>query len=69
MAELGKILYFSNFEEKVRQKIFEARLNVVNTHNENFKKGEVSYEMDIYEYADRTRDEFVRLRTGLELPR
>ncbi len=59
----------TNFEEKARRKIFEEKLKFVNDHNEQFKKGEVSYEMDIYAYADRTRDEFVRLRTGLQIPR
>jgi hypothetical protein len=58
----------TTLEENRRRKNFEEKVDLMNQHNERFEKGEVPFKLSIYGFADRTRDEFLRLRTGLSVP-
>jgi hypothetical protein len=61
--------YKSSEEESLRREIFKQRVDYVNQHNERYENGDESFELGIYGYADRTREEFNNLRTGLSMPR
>lgn len=45
-------------EEDARRKaIFEESILMINTHNEKYKKGEVTWEMGLTHFADLTTEE------------
>ncbi|XP_055387365.1 cystein proteinase inhibitor protein salarin-like [Condylostylus longicornis] len=51
-------MYSSTKEEQFRKEIFRKNLEKINNHNEKFRNGEVTYAMEINEFADLTTEEF-----------
>lgn len=60
--------YLTTFEDNRRKRIFEENVKLTDANNERYDKGEVPFKMSIDGYADRAKDEFLRLRTGLSIP-
>lgn len=48
--------------------IFLENKRSINKHNELYKNGAVSYEMDVNEYSDLSSDEFVTRMNGFKPP-
>ncbi|XP_011180418.1 protein CTLA-2-alpha [Zeugodacus cucurbitae] len=57
--------YNSQLEEAHRRIIFCKNLRMIDAHNERYKRGEVTFEMGINQFADMSHEEFLRwLHTG-----
>lgn len=56
--------YPNRVEENNRKKIYLENLKMIQEHNDK----DMPFTMKLYGYADRTRDEFHRMRTGLRMP-
>jgi len=59
----GKV-YASEFDEKMRQAIFEDNVKHITEHNKLYSQGEKSYFLGANQFADLTHTEFVKLYTG-----
>ncbi|CAD7011694.1 protein CTLA-2-alpha [Ceratitis capitata] len=57
--------YNSIAEDDHRRQIFCGNINMIDAHNERYKRGEVTFEMGVNQFADLTSEEFRRwLHTG-----
>uniref|UniRef100_A0A034WKX1 Protein CTLA-2-alpha n=1 Tax=Bactrocera dorsalis TaxID=27457 RepID=A0A034WKX1_BACDO len=57
--------YNSNLEDAHRRIIFCKNLRMIDAHNERYKRGEVTFEMGVNQFADMSHEEFLRwLHTG-----
>lgn len=56
--------YSTADEETERRDIWEANLDYINQHNEEFQRGEHSYTLGLNEFADLSHEEFLRLYGG-----
>lgn len=57
--------YNSELEDAHRRIIFCKNLRLIDAHNERYKRGEVTFEMGVNQFADMSHEEFLRwLHTG-----
>uniref|UniRef100_A0A6P7GAT1 Cathepsin L-like proteinase n=1 Tax=Diabrotica virgifera virgifera TaxID=50390 RepID=A0A6P7GAT1_DIAVI len=49
---------YNDIEDKLRFKVFQDSLRVIEAHNDKYNKGEVSYFLKTTQYADWTNEEF-----------
>lgn len=55
-------------EDALRKSLFIANLAMIETHNEKYKKGEVSYELGINQFSDRKAEELSKMH-GKRFPK
>jgi cathepsin L len=58
-------IYKTEEEKQYRHNIFINNYKEMEEHNEKFKQGLVSWDMQVHPYMDYTEEEFVKERTGL----
>ncbi|XP_022306662.2 procathepsin L-like isoform X1 [Crassostrea virginica] len=56
--------YSTATEETERREVWEANLDYINQHNEEFSRGEHSYDLGLNEFADLSHEEFLKLYVG-----
>ncbi|XP_067633544.1 protein CTLA-2-alpha [Eurosta solidaginis] len=56
--------YNSVAEEARRRSIFCNNIHMIHSHNERYKRGEVTFEMGVNQFADLSSDEFRRWLHG-----
>uniref|UniRef100_A0AC35THE4 Pept_C1 domain-containing protein n=1 Tax=Rhabditophanes sp. KR3021 TaxID=114890 RepID=A0AC35THE4_9BILA len=59
--EFGKN-YVNSLEDKFRKNIFLKQLHLVQTSNEKYDKGEISFELEVNSFSDRTKSELQALK-------
>lgn len=65
--EHGK-LFLSPGKEEERKDIFLKNVEDVETHNEAFLNGEVTYKKGIHKYSDLTNEAFLKRFGGIKMP-
>lgn len=54
-------MYESDYEQQIKMKIFFENKYEIDQHNKKYENDEVSYQLDVNEFADLTHQQFMQM--------